>query len=252
MRRALAPLISILLLASCRTSEVSPIALAAPPPPAVVRSSSSPAATVAAPNGTVVAQPLDQVLNVWQEPGPGARLQTQLWSGNGFHQRIRFPVVSRFRDVGGTSWLKVPLPERPNGSTGWIRSQDVTLSRVQDRILVDLSARRLVRFRDGERVLRLRVGVGSDGYPTTTGRFFVWAKVDYPDDQGAYGAFALGLSGFSRVITDWVGGGRLAIHGTTDPLDRGRAVSHGCVRVYNPELTALIDVPMGTPVRIRP
>jgi hypothetical protein len=32
--------------------------------------------------------------------------------------------------------------------------------------------------------------------------------------------------------------------------DRGNAVSHGCVRVYNEDLKSLLDVPLGTPVEI--
>jgi lipoprotein-anchoring transpeptidase ErfK/SrfK len=94
--------------------------------------------------------------------------------------------------------------------------------------------------------------VGSPTYPTSPGRFFVWALVDYPHPFGPYGSYALGLSGFSDVITDWPGGGRMAIHGTADPTDRGQAVSHGCIRVFNPQLEHLRNVPLGTPVVIRP
>jgi lipoprotein-anchoring transpeptidase ErfK/SrfK len=72
------------------------------------------------------------------------------------------------------------------------------------------------------------------------------------EPHGPYGVYALGLSGFSDVITDWIGGGRLAIHGTDDPADRGHDVSHGCVRVYNPQMRSLTDVPLGTPVWIHP
>jgi lipoprotein-anchoring transpeptidase ErfK/SrfK len=42
----------------------------------------------------------------------------------------------------------------------------------------------------------------------------------------------------------------MAIHGTSSLSDLGNAVSHGCVRVYNDDLKRLLDVPLGTPVRI--
>jgi hypothetical protein len=42
----------------------------------------------------------------------------------------------------------------------------------------------------------------------------------------------------------------MKIHGTSSPSDRGNAVSHGCVRVYNEDLKSLLDVPLGTPVEI--
>ena len=74
--------------------------------------------------------------------------------------------------------------------------------------------------------------------------------------SGAYGSFILGLSGFSESIEpwkEWPGQPRLAIHGTDDPADAGQAVSKGCVRVLNSLLLRrLRDVPMGTPVVIRP
>jgi lipoprotein-anchoring transpeptidase ErfK/SrfK len=44
----------------------------------------------------------------------------------------------------------------------------------------------------------------------------------------------------------------MAIHGTIDPSHLGRDVSHGCVRVLNPQMLELRDVPLGTPVLIRP
>jgi lipoprotein-anchoring transpeptidase ErfK/SrfK len=119
-----------------------------------------------------------------------------------------------------------------------------------DRIVVSLSHRMLWHRRDGHVIQRFRVGVGATGTPTTPGRFFVWAKLP-SDPHGAYGSYVLGLSGFSEVLTYWPGGGRMAIHGTDDPNDRGQWVSHGCVRVFNPQMDELRDVPMGTPVVIR-
>jgi lipoprotein-anchoring transpeptidase ErfK/SrfK len=63
--------------------------------------------------------------------------------------------------------------------------------------------------------------------------------------------FALGLSGFSNVLTDWPGGGRMAIHGTPYASNKGQMVSHGCIRVYNPDMRKLRRVPLGTPVIIK-
>jgi lipoprotein-anchoring transpeptidase ErfK/SrfK len=64
--------------------------------------------------------------------------------------------------------------------------------------------------------------------------------------------YVLGISGFSTVFTDWPGGGRMAIHGTATASDRGQAVSHGCVRVFNSDMRKLRNVPLGTPVVIQP
>ena len=102
----------------------------------------------------------------------------------------------------------------------------------------------------GELRHRFDVGVGTDATPTGVGTFYVWVKVRYSGLDQPYGIAALGLSGFSPVLSDWPGAGRMAIHGTALPSDRGRAVSHGCVRVYNEDLKGLLDVPLGTPVEI--
>jgi lipoprotein-anchoring transpeptidase ErfK/SrfK len=78
----------------------------------------------------------------------------------------------------------------------------------------------------------------------------VWAHVPQASPTGPYGAYALGLSGFSDVLTDWPGGGRFAIHGTPYRANTGLKVSHGCIRVFNPDVTTLRDIPLGTPVVI--
>ena len=146
-------------------------------------------------------------------------------------------------------WLRVRLPIRPNGTTGWVRGSEVQGRDVGERIEVDLSEHRLWRVANGRTVASYVVGVGAADSPTAPGHFFVWARVP-SDPAGPYGVFALGLSGFSDVITDWVGGGRLAIHGTSHPSDRGEDVSHGCIRVFNPQMQLLSDVSLGTPVWI--
>jgi lipoprotein-anchoring transpeptidase ErfK/SrfK len=183
-------------------------------------------------------------------PSVGANHANFLPARNDWHQPLWLPIVRTQSDAQGNEWLNVRLPVRPNGSTGWVRAADVKLRRVHDRIVVDLSERRLWHYETRRLDERLRVAIGKPNTPTTTGHFFVWARVHYDDAGGPYGVFALGLSGFSDVITDWVGGGRLAVHGTDDPRDRGLAVSHGCVRVLNDQIKVLEDVQLGTPVLI--
>jgi lipoprotein-anchoring transpeptidase ErfK/SrfK len=160
-------------------------------------------------------------------------------------------LIRDARSSGRGDWLKVLLPERPNGSTAWVDRKDVRIVGLRHRIEIDLSAYKLEHFRNGERIRRFRVGVGEDRYPTPAGTFYVWAKVPQPDPGGPYGNYALGISGFSPVLSDWPGGGRAAIHGTVAPSDRGQKVSHGCVRVFNEDMRKLTGVPMGTPVVIK-
>jgi lipoprotein-anchoring transpeptidase ErfK/SrfK len=69
----------------------------------------------------------------------------------------------------------------------------------------------------------------------------------------AYGAWALGLSGYSEVHqTFGTGDGQIALHGTYNPASLGLPVSNGCVRMDNEMITLLAEtLPLGTPVTIR-
>ncbi len=196
-------------------------------------------------SGSLAARPLDRYLAVYARPGapaPAFVLDARNPTGS-----LAPLLVGGLRPGG---WLEVLLPLRPNGTTGWVRAEEVRLVEPRFRIEVDLSERTLVLERDGRVLRRLRVGIGRPETPTPTGRFSVWVKVPQRNPRGPYGSLALGLSGFSEVLERWPGEGRLAIHGTVDPDDRGARVSAGCIRVYDPELRALRAVPLGTPVVI--
>jgi hypothetical protein len=228
----------------------SPIVVASP---ATSRHTAAPDPTPLLTQGaTTVVRSTGDRFEIYRRPGPGAVLTMRLAASNDWEQPLALPAVDAFTDADGGAWYQVRLPIRPNGSLGWVRGDDVTTRVIHERIEIDLSAHRLRRIVAGDTVDSISVGDGAAGTPTPPGRFFVWAHVPTGEPHGPYGVFALGLSGFSDVITDWIGGGRLAIHGTDDPGDRGGDVSHGCVRVYNPQMRSLTDVPLGTPVWIHP
>ena len=200
--------------------------------------------------GGVVVHPKRGPFRVFDIPSPRGNVAAY-HPVNDWGQPLWLPVIAE-RDVRGDPWVHVLLPDRPNGSTGWLRAARVDTSIVRDRIIVRLRKHTLTRYHEGRPIARYRVAIGRPSTPTTPGRFFVWARVGYADVQGPYGNFAVGLSGFSKVITDWPGGGRMAIHGTSDPNTAGEDASNGCIRVFNPLMAKLIDVPMGATVIIRP
>lgn len=150
------------------------------------------------------------------------------------------------------TWYRVQLPLMPNGTAGWVRASAVRVYRVTSRVVIDLSARRLVAYRAGRLVLAVRVAVGSAATPTPVGRFFVNERFALLDPSGPLGAAALGLSAHSNVLHDWPQGGPIALHGTNEPWAIGAAVSNGCVRLANAGIRRLAAlVPAGTPVVIR-
>jgi L,D-transpeptidase catalytic domain len=199
--------------------------------------------------GDFVAVPRTRYTAMWEEPGRGDSPDFSFDTQNPMGQLAPLLIDGATRR-DGVEWLEVLLPLRPNGSAAWVRTDDVKILEREERIEVDLSRRRLRHYEGDELAESLRVGVGSERYPTAVGRFYVWVKVAYEDPNNPYGIMALGLSGFSPVLSDWPGQGRMAVHGTPYASDRGQAVSHGCVRVYNEDMHALLDLPLGTPVEI--
>jgi lipoprotein-anchoring transpeptidase ErfK/SrfK len=152
------------------------------------------------------------------------------------------------------NWLKVELPVRPNGSTGWIKSADVRLSQHDWRIVVELAAHRITAYQGNAQFLQEPVGVGTGKTPTPGGRYYIKELLRPPDPRSVYGVYAYGLSGFSNVLTTFAGGpGVIGIHGTNDPSSLGKDVSAGCIRMSNEGITKLAaNLPLGTPVEIRP
>lgn len=151
-------------------------------------------------------------------------------------------------------WLRVLLPVRPNGSSGWVREDDVTLSQHNFHIVVELGAHRITTYEGGNVILREKIGVGTRRAPTPRGLYFIKELLRPPDPTGPYGPYAYGLSGFSNVLTSFAGGdGVIGIHGTNDPSSLGTDVSHGCIRMSNEGITKLANLlPLGVPVDIQP
>ena len=149
-------------------------------------------------------------------------------------------------------WAGVPNPFTGNGSLGWIRldSRDLRSGYTERSIVVDLSDFRAQLLR-GDRVVRtFTVAIGAPGTDTPTGRFAV-TDTFRGDLNPAYGCCAVALTAVQpNLDSGWIGGDRIAIHGTAGPL--GAAISHGCVRAADRDVSALVNaVPPGTPVTVK-
>lgn len=162
---------------------------------------------------------------------------------------LTFLVIERRED-----WVRVYLPVRPNGSSGWVRTSDVSLATTDYRVEVELAEHRLRLYRADEVVLDVPVGIGREEVPTPGGVYYIKELLQPPTDDGPYGAFAYGLSGYSPVLESFAGGdGVIGIHGTNEPDSVGTDVSHGCIRMLDEDITRLVQefgLPLGTPVEI--
>lgn len=160
------------------------------------------------------------------------------------------PVLGRAgRD---DAWLRVRLPGRPNGHTGWISGRRTRPATTPWRIQVSLSARRVVVTRDGRVVRRFAAIVGKPSTPTPRGSFFVEEALRL--SPGASGApFALATSARSGALREFDGGpGQIALHGTGNLSGAlGTAVSHGCIRLAPGAIAWLAGrIGAGVPVSI--
>ena len=219
---------------------------AAPPPSTTTIATAPPTTTTTTPPHATAATTKGGPVPVYDLPN-GA-VQTTLSARTDYLQPRTFLVVEKSPD-----WLKVLLPMRPNNSTGWIRASDVNLSDVPYEIHVNLDEHMLRMFKDGQEVLSSPVVIGAPGTPTPLGTFYITDPVDLKaSPNGAYGAFALGLSGYSEVLMSFNGGpGQIAVHGTNNPSQVGQNISNGCVRVPNDIIVQIADqAPLGTPVII--
>jgi lipoprotein-anchoring transpeptidase ErfK/SrfK len=170
---------------------------------------------------------------------------------------------------GGEPWLKVLLPVRPNGTTGFIPASDVTVKQTVYRLRV-VRKKFSVYFYEGCKLIdRFKVGIGNGATPTPVGKFYLQALYKLPNPNTIYGTYAYALSGYSEAIKRWQRGvcagvepgdpeagkcgGIIGLHGTNDPQRSiGRYVSNGCVRMRNKDIESLVPkLPLGTPIEIQ-
>ena len=151
-------------------------------------------------------------------------------------------------------WVKVLLPTRPNGSSGWIHAGDVQVSADPYHMQVDVAAPQITVFNGTQVVYQGPVADGAPDTPTPPGLFYARVLLQTPDPNSVYGPFAYGLSAHSDALTTFEGGdAEIGIHGNNDASALGKSVSHGCVRMDNGAITELAKVlPLGTPVQINP
>jgi hypothetical protein len=162
-----------------------------------------------------------------------------------------YPVLASHVDGGGRTWLRIRLPMRPNGRTGWVPREDLgPLRTVRTMLRVNRATLRATLYRDGRPIWSSRVGVGKASTPTPAGHFWIRSRLRGLRSNPAYGPYAFGTGAYS-VLSDWPGGGVIGIHGTDEPRRIPGRPSHGCVRVPNAAITRLWRLlPIGTPVRI--
>ncbi|MDZ8053288.1 MAG: L,D-transpeptidase [Aulosira sp. ZfuVER01] len=142
----------------------------------------------------------------------------------------------------------------------WAQQKLLNTSKLTDakrQVVVDLSDRRAYVYRSDVVIASYPIAVGKKGWETPTGSFQVMHKQHDPvwrhpiTDK----VFAAGKDSplGDRWIGFWSDGhNEIGFHGTPDTNVMGTAISHGCLRMRNPDVRLLYtQVSVGTPVTVR-
>ncbi len=156
-------------------------------------------------------------------------------------------------NAAGQEWIKLRIPMRPNGRTGWVRRQDLgALHLTHTQITVDRARLRMYLNVSGHRVWSAPVGVGKPSTPTPSGHFWIRERFKIESPSSGYWPYAFGTSDYS-TLTDWPGGGVVGIHGPYyEPSAIPGRISHGCIRLGVADDAWLAHhIGLGTPVDVR-
>lgn len=162
-----------------------------------------------------------------------------------------YVVLAAEQPLSAAGWVRLELPGRPNGRTGWVPGDALgAFHTVDGYLLVDQRDLRATLFRDGRAIFSAPVGTGKASTVTPAGHFYVMEKL-ITLNAPVYGPFALGTSAYAPTLNEWPGGGVVGVHGTDEPkLIPGRP-SHGCIRMRNADIARLWRIiSVGTPIEI--
>ncbi|MFQ3544204.1 L,D-transpeptidase family protein [Halobacillus rhizosphaerae] len=108
------------------------------------------------------------------------------------------------------------------------------------KIDISLNQRKLRLYSNGALQKEYPIAVGKMLSTTPVGTYIIVNKA--PNPGGPFGTMWMSLSKQ-----------HYGIHGTNNPSSIGKAVSHGCIRMYNHDVEELARIiPLGTPVTIHP
>jgi hypothetical protein len=176
--------------------------------------------------------------------------KVRLYNSDGFPEV--YMLLSSYTDAEGLEWVRVRIPGRPNGRTGWMSRELLgSFHRTRWRIVVNRNEHRMRVYYSGRLLRVFPVGVGKPSTPTPTGHFWIDERFKLSSPSNPYWPYALGTSDYS-TLPDWAGEGVVGIHGPFgEPQRIPGDPSHGCIRMLVPDIAWLGPrVTLGTPVDV--
>jgi hypothetical protein len=137
--------------------------------------------------------------------------KVRLYNADGFPEV--YMLLSSYTDAEGLEWVRVRIPGRPNGRTGWMSRELLgSFHRTHWRIVVNRSEHRMRVYYSGRLLRIFPVGVGKPSTPTPTGHFWIDERFKLSSPSNPYWPYALGTSDYS-TLPEWAGEGVVGIHG---------------------------------------
>lgn len=120
-------------------------------------------------------------------------------------------------------------------------------------IQINLPSFSLILIKNGEVLKEYRIAVGKPATPTPLGNYLVINKVINPTWYPPWGGSSVPSGPSNPLGYRWIGFRKdgYGIHGTNNPSSISKAISHGCIRMYNKDVEELFKlIPTSIPVKI--
>jgi hypothetical protein len=173
-----------------------------------------------------------------------------------WHTADGFPsiylVLRAHWDAHGREWVKLRIPGRPNGQTGWVARDGLDRFHLIDLlVVVNREKLRMYFYRRGHPIWSAPVGVGKPSTPTPAGHFWIDERFTLHDSSSGYYPYAFGTTDYS-TLSDWPGGGIVGIHGPYfEPQNIPGRISHGCIRLHvGDDFWLGRHIELGTPLHV--
>jgi lipoprotein-anchoring transpeptidase ErfK/SrfK len=167
--------------------------------------------------------------------------------------------IRRFVSVGKD--VTKSVPKSSSKAPVLASPQKITNKRLNasgmKQVLVDLSDRRVYVYRQNTVIASYPIGVGKKGWETPVGTFEVMHMQEFPAWQHPITGKVFAAGPLSPLGERWIGfwsdgHNEIGFHGTPDSELVGSPVSHGCLRMRNPDVRLLYEqISLGVPVQVR-
>jgi hypothetical protein len=189
---------------------------------------------------------------IYQQPTVHSRQVTTLhWTTEDGFAEV-YLALSAHWTSRHQEWVRIRIPMRPNGRTGWVPRRDLeSFHLTHNEVVVNRRRLRLYLLERGRTVWSAPVGIGKPGTPTPAGHFWIRELYAISDPSSGYWPYAFGTSDYS-TLGNWPEGGVVGIHGPyyNNSGIPGR-ISHGCIRLHPADDAWLAHhIGIGTPVRV--